>query len=524
MPNMLILLLIATFLKGLVFSIVIPIWHTPDEQAHFAQVAYFGEFNKMPKSGFDLNREILEAERLLGTERDEKGNNKFTFHPEYRIEYTNSTQGKYEEEIENFPNSYRRELVKYESANYPPLYYWLTGAIYKIFYQTDLITRVYLARFISILTGVGVVFFSWLISKELFPKNKLLQVTLPILVSFQPMFSFLTSGVSSDNLFNLLFTALIWTSVVLISKGLSLKYLVFSLSLLTLTFLTKPQFMLAIPMLVLALIFSFLLDKKASNSVKAGAFFLCLISLPLIYFLVVDLNFYQIIEKIYVQSFFPGTPVTQMSFYSFLKETFIHTIAEVTPWYWGVFNWLGVTLPRDIHRVINRIMILAAIGVVIKLLLVIRKRSYEDYLFIYLILASLIYFLGITYYNYLFSLSHGFPFGIQGRYYFPTLVAHIAILLLGLSTLVPSSLLEVKKWVIKGLGASMIILNFITAFILAKSYYDLSDVNVFLTQLSQYKPIFFKGNLIILWVSIYLVILTIFLFKYLQFKQDEKRS
>src|SRR5688500_11506628 len=113
--NFFYLLLIGVFLKQVAFAAVTPIWHTPDEQAHFAQVAFFAETGQMPYYPEDLNKEILISERLLGTERDERGNNKFTFHPEYRIEYTDSLIGRYEEEIKNLPKKYRTEFVKQEA-------------------------------------------------------------------------------------------------------------------------------------------------------------------------------------------------------------------------------------------------------------------------------------------------------------------------------------------------------------------------------------------------------------------------
>jgi 4-amino-4-deoxy-L-arabinose transferase-like glycosyltransferase len=498
-------------------------WHTPDEQAHFAQVAYFAEFNRMPKRGFDLNREIWQSEKLLGTDRDQKGNNKFTFHPEYRIEYTNSLIGRYEKDIQNLPLPVRQEMVKQESANYPPLYYWIAAIPYKLFYSTDLINRIFLSRFVSIIFGILTVFLSWLIAKELFPKKRLYQITLPVLVSFQPMLSFVFAGITSDNLLNLMFSLIIYLSLLLISQGISKKLLLFALLSLFLTYLTKPQFVLAIPILLLAIIFSVFINHQVGKKLKIGLSLNAILGLVGIYFLITQTHVLNILESLYSQGFNPGgNQVINITPWQFFKETLLHTYKEVIPWYWGVFDWLSVTYPRGIHRVINWLMVIAGVGVVIRVSQILRKRTKEDLLFIFMIMVALTYFLGITYYNYLFTLSHAFPFGIQGRYYFPVIIAHMAALLIGLSAIIPNRFKKIKNCWVKVLGLGMILLNFIALWIIVGTYYDISNINNFIVQASQYKPWFYKGYGLILIFIIYLFLLIIFLSKYLILKESER--
>ncbi len=519
------LLLTVTFLKEVVFSATVPLWHTPDEQAHFAQVAYFAEFNKMPKGPKDLNKEIHLSEQLLGTDRDERGNNKFTFHPEYRIEYTKDFTGKYEEEIKSIPQSYRQQLVKQEAANYPPFYYILAAIPYKIFYDSDLITRVFLVRLLSIVLAVWMVYLTWLISKVIFPSSKLLQITLPILVSFQPMLSFVFAGVTSDNLLNFLFTGIIYQSLLIIKDGFNRRVVILVSLIILLLVLTKPQFVLAFPIVGVA-IFLYLLSK---HNLKWIISFL-LISVFSIFISILFAQFilrpvFSYLEAyIYPQSFYRSDPIFNKDLFRFIKETLLHTIKEVIPWYWGVFDWLGVALPRDVNRVINRIMVLAAIGVFIKLILLIKKRSKEDLYFIFMILTTLIYFAGITYYNYLFYLDHGFPFGIQGRYYFPTVVSHMSLLLIGLLFFIPSRFTKLKEGFVKLLTFLMVVLNFIGLWIISKTYFDLGNFNNFIIQVSQYKPWFFKGGLYIFWIFCYIVSLTIFLLSYLKISREKSRG
>ncbi len=525
--DILYLLLLVTFLKELVFASIIPIWHTPDEQAHFAQVAFFVETGLMPKSGKDLNREIYESERLLGTLRDKYGNNKFTFRPDYKIEFSNNKIGIFENEINTFPTSYRVNYVGQEAANYPPLFYWLSAISYKFFYGNGLIDRVFAARFISILMGLGTVLIAWLIGKELF-RDKALQVILPILVSFQPMFSFVSVGVTSDNLFNFIFTGVLFVGILLIKYGPRLNILLLMLLTCLLAYLTKPQFILSIPIFSLAFGMYFMITNKISQFKKVMYTGLAMMLIILVVALVLFTPFPVILEKLYPQSFLPGTKssLVDINFIQFFRESLRHTYAEVVPWYWGVFDWLGVTYPRIVHRMINWVMVGAAVGLIIKFWRVRYKRAVEDYLFLFLLLSALIYFMGIVYYNYLFTLAHGFPFGIQGRYYFPTIVSHMAIILVGLYSLLPDKFSNLRYPLVKTLGVSMIILNAFALWTIAKTYYDVTSLNSFIVQASQYKPFYFKSGWLIFWIVVYLGALPTVIYGYLKIglRQDEKKS
>ena len=68
--TLVILLLSTTLFKGIMWAASIPIWHGPDEQAHFAQVQYYAEVRKGLSAEDDLSLEVFESERLLGTLRD----------------------------------------------------------------------------------------------------------------------------------------------------------------------------------------------------------------------------------------------------------------------------------------------------------------------------------------------------------------------------------------------------------------------------------------------------------------------
>ena len=169
MNSLLKLLLVATFFNTLSWIVLIPIWQYPDEQAHFAQVQNVAEQGYRPTGPSDTSLEIAISEKILGTERDNMGNNKFTYHPEYKIPYSKTTYGPQEYEILNLDKFSRITLVKREATLNPPLYYFFGSIIYKIFYNGNLFTRVFAVRFLSLVLFLVTIYLSFQIGKLIFP-------------------------------------------------------------------------------------------------------------------------------------------------------------------------------------------------------------------------------------------------------------------------------------------------------------------------------------------------------------------
>lgn len=528
-PSILSLFLLVVFFKQMVLMFVVPIWQTPDEQAHFAQVAYFAENLKMPYYPLDLNREILESERLLGTERDQFGNNKFTFHPEYKIEYTLSYTGKYENQINTFPKSYRSEYLKQEAANYPPLFYWFSSLGYRLFYENGLIDRVFAARSISLIFYLIFIVVSYKIAKLLFKNNQIYIWTYLLIISFQPMLSYVFAGVNSDNLMNLLFSILLLLCLQIISFGVNIKKFLQILIVFILLFLTKPQYVLGIPIFLIALVLSF--QKINFQKILNKKSIVILLLVPLLIFIITSNQaiFLKLERIFYTQSFYQHTPKEAFDLsklLSFFNQTFRHSYAEVVPWYWGIYKWLGITYPRFIHRPLNYLTVIAILGILLKILIIaknIRLKSLEkiNKLFIFLICSSLIYFLGITLFNYLFYLNHNFTFGIQGRYYFPVITSHLGLLLIGIITLIPEKLNRIKEMVVKSLGIVMITFSLYAIYLLSSVYYDLTSLNLFINQASQYKPVIYKGYFLLFWLYAFIFTLVIFIFKFIKLKNEK---
>lgn len=514
-------LIVAIILLTLLWLIIVPIWHFPDEQSHFGQIAYISITGKNPtgNEASDLTEEILISERLLGTERDKSGNNMFTFHPEYKIPYTDSYYGLYEASISALARTKSKTtFVKQESSRYPVLYYLPASLIYKLFNNSDIFTRVYAVRFYSLGLFLINTYVIYLIGKKLFPISKKLPLILAILCSFQPMFIFANVGVNSDALGNLLFSTFIYLVVKTITDGIKPLTSLISGLLIVLSIYTKPQFIIQIPVFLTLLIFIFFRDYKK----KKGKIFIIpviLISIFLIIF-------------IYLSNLGPSDLIRHSlydlnipSLFKFSQEyTLSHTYHEVLPWYFGIYDWLGVTYPRIVHRIINITILISLIGYSLRIFNILKKKLWKKRNIqaeFFMLIISLVFFTAISFYDWYSWYKGGYLLGVQGRYFFPLISIHMFIILTGINKLA-FIIYRIfsrsgKNLTIPGIPAlilsiMMILLNFYGLYTISKTYYDINGINTFITQISQYKPLIFKGPGLIILIITSIAFITIFVY------------
>ena len=135
---------------------------------------------------------------------------------------------------------------------------------------------------------------------------------------------------------------------------------------------------------------------------------------------------------------------------------------------------------------------LSILGLLILIYKTIRQNKFDQQakVLIFLAYVAAAYFLSITLFDWFFIRGHGFSFGIQGRYFFPTIIAHLGLVFVGLLVLFPKSF---KKWVAAMLVIATVLFNYFSLFWVASHYYDVGSLNTFIIQTSQYKPEIFKS-------------------------------
>ncbi len=505
------ILFIAAFLNALSWIVLIPLWQYPDEQAHFAQVQNISELGKNPKIGPDTSYEIAYSEKILQTERDGLGNNKYTYHPEYKLPL--STQQ--EILIKDLPKSSRRELVKIEATKNPPLYYFLASIPYRLTSQGDLFARVYAVRFLSIILFILLIVVAYRIANELFGKNSTVILALISLIAFKPMLVFSSTGILPDPLTNLFFATVLLISLKVVKKGLSTLKLVLFTIVVILGILTRQQFLLSVPIFAYAIFINLVSNKKFKEVIFIVGFF--------ILFFVFLIYYPSAIPEIGAVDYSILTP---KSFIDYFTWNIKHSVAETLPWYWGVYKWLSLTPPAINYQVINRLILLSVVGIAVRVLLVIKNRKFEqmDLFLVFLVGSSIIYFLSFVIGDYLFENLYGYSFGIQGRYYFPLVIAHIALILIGVKSILKYVFKSFLKYVFFILILFMIIFNDISLLHVSTSYYSTASLSEFIIHASQFKPVIFKGYMMLLILGLALLTQAFYLvslFRYI-YKENVK--
>ena len=496
MKQMITWLILVALIKNLIWSLFIPLWQFPDEQAHFGHVAYLAEGGQLPMGkGNNLTEEIAISEQLLGTYRNKYGNNQFTYHPEYRLEYTGNFAGKYEKEIKNLPLSSRKNFTDAESAYYPHFFYRVSGFIYRLFYGQDIFIRVFTIRFFWLGAHLILIWLAFKIGQLVFPKDNTAAVSVAVLTGFHPMLTFVSAGFTSDNLHNVLFTAVIYLCLRLWQK-LDRQNLLVLAAVMGFGFINKPQFLIALGIVVPVLLWQIAKQKQWQLAgLFGGAFFIVALI-----FGRENLGGIWNSVKVGELPFFNVSTQLVRPDYSLWQHTIYttqHTFREDLPWYWGVFRWLSLTLPRWVNRVMMRILLVAVIGLVIKFW----RRKFEPGFWI-IVWSALIYFLALFFWDWQHIKNAGFPFGIQGRYYFPVIVPHLVLLIIGIKQVWSKLLIILNYW--------FIILNLVAFYWVTASYYDASSFKTFIIQASQYKPAFAKGWWLITVLVLYFVLTLIF--------------
>ena len=472
---------------------VVPAFEFPDEQAHLGTVSYLVDTGAMPSyEKQDLTQEMAQSQKLLGIFRDGLGNNLYTYHPEHHVDYVSGLIGLYEPEIKALNNPVDRDTyVGSEAAKYPPLYYRFTSLYMSMVNGSDILTRLYVSRLGGLDIALLMAITLWNIGYLIF-KKKIYANTLTFMVMLQPMISFVTAGVNSDNLHNLWFALIIYFCLRIVQNGLKLKEIIFISLTLALDIYTKPQGFIALPIIAIAVIIGIIRYREWKM--------LGLISIVGTIALFLSRSQWES----YIGLLNIGN-TTGVSFIEYLRFSANKLVAQNVVWYWGVFKWLGVVLPPIYWRVANRVVLLSALGLAIYYWKIIKKRKIfaEPYAVSFMLLASIVYALTIFWYDWQHTKMNGYSLGIQARYFFPTIVAHMTILMTGIISLGWNT--ASRKWLRRILILLFIWLQLGGIWRIITIYYPGLSLSEIISQASQYKPIFAKGNWWYLWGGIYLV-------------------
>jgi 4-amino-4-deoxy-L-arabinose transferase-like glycosyltransferase len=166
--------LAAYFAVGAQYAALTPPWQVPDEPAHYNYIRHIAETGGLPV--------------LMPGDYDQAHISQLT--------------------AEGFPPHLLVDSLRYE-GHQPPLYYLLAAPIYLATGGALLPLRLF-----SLALGAGVVVFTFLIARGLFPAHPpLLALTAAGLVAFIPQHLAMLAGVNNDSLAELTLAATLWVAL-----------------------------------------------------------------------------------------------------------------------------------------------------------------------------------------------------------------------------------------------------------------------------------------------------------------------
>jgi len=463
---------------ALLFSITFPFYQGPDEQIHYATLQHHSE----PKektwdvtqdthtvldgsniSTFHLSEEILRSTKM--NQFDEikwQGENTASFVP-------NSFFGN--DEIILNQSNFKRYIDIYpaNTSTNTSYYYWITSVLERQFSDIDIIDRFFLMRLFSLFLLVGTFITTFIISRKIFVSS-LEQTLFTLLVIFQPML--LATGTIVNIDIALIFgTSLFFLGALsILQKSSYWNHLLIFAGLL-IAFLGKAPGVAFAPIAIL--LYLYLIQRKyhfeAKNIVRF--LFLALSSTTLLFCLLIRQGFFISFLNLGVPSKF-SSPLASLATYldkTFGVDAFLRTHAS----YWGNFGWLDTKMHTSLLHSIAFIELVAWIGI----LLFIFSQKTKNYLpkkAIIILSLGMIFFLqlAIRFYDWrVFDTTGKIVIGTPGRYFLPTLIPHLIILVTGLGFLITKNKTQFTT-LLKALALSMILLCLYAVFdVIIPRYY-----------------------------------------------------
>jgi 4-amino-4-deoxy-L-arabinose transferase-like glycosyltransferase len=194
--------------NGLCWAATTPPYWVPDEIAGMGYVQYVGENGDIPRKGIggDFSEEMYSV----------------PFNVEGRPYWL---EGEHQQVLENLDRDLTRSRPGQAAylANYPPLYYALAAIPYRAAYEANFLDRIFAARLLSPLLAALTVLFVFLFVRELMPRTPWAWTVAGLAVAFQPMFGFMSGGVTNDTLLYTASAALFFLVARAFRRGLDVR-------------------------------------------------------------------------------------------------------------------------------------------------------------------------------------------------------------------------------------------------------------------------------------------------------------
>jgi hypothetical protein len=232
----LIALFTLTLARGILYSVVIPPWQAPDEPGHVEYAVLLAEKRRFLNSEDSSPR--LQQQILLSMKE-------FDFWRHLGRQEPQTTP-------QSFSQDSSLVLSGTQLGDESPLYYLVPALALILSGIQDTLLQLYVLRWFSVVLSSATVATSYLVTVELFPKDRFMRTAVPALAIFLPMFAYMGSAANSDALAVLLCSLLFWQLVILFKKGANWRSVSAVVSLACLSVVAKKTALFAAPLLLTA--------------------------------------------------------------------------------------------------------------------------------------------------------------------------------------------------------------------------------------------------------------------------------
>lgn len=346
------------------------------------------------------------------------------------------------------------------TANHPPLYYLAIAPVYLLARDWSVELQQYLFRLAAIPFGLLTVWLAYRTTRELFPRDGFLLVTVPTFVALQPQISYEAAMVNNDIAAVAVFSWVVYLIVRGIKTRFPISICVWLGVALGVAVLTKSTSLIAAPIIAVAIILGL-----GWRSIRAWIVAGLSVLLPA---LVLIAPWYAYMFRTYgnldalaqIQDLqFWNRPAGSFTELLFDRDFLVMRFNET----WGEFGWRLMPLRPSLLWVIAVPILVSGAGLV---WYVIRARwrpagrlatadsgpvRYQTIALIVLALTCITAYLAVVQFGTQFALT-------QARYFFPVVNAAALLTMLGLRTIIPRSIHRYAQGVIFG---ALLVLNIV---------------------------------------------------------------
>jgi 4-amino-4-deoxy-L-arabinose transferase-like glycosyltransferase len=440
------LILALTAIKGVLWSAAVPLWQGPDEDRHFSTVQFIAEHGRLPGEG-----EIYhDDENVIAGELAEVS--RLWYNPELRQTFGPGDEGPNEAAIAALDPRLRTSTERGKvtlALHLPPLYYFLGALFYLPARGGDLLARVFAVRRLSVLLGVGTVACAYLIAREVFPKRRSMWFTVPVLVSFQPMFTLICAVVNTDAMVIAVFSALVYLTLRALKAQLTVRLGLGIGLLVGAGLLTKPFILdIVVPLAAVAAWEALRVRRDRARLARLALALGTLAAVAIALWAPWVVHSARLGNSpFYADELRVGQLTLEHPFYDYRLGPYLvdyvrSLLGGTWASFWGDFGWIEAPLDTPCYYALYGVCALAVVGLAAYAGRRARRRAWdaEAGLLGYLALcaASVAATRGAM--NYYAWRTRGAAGGIQGRYYLGAVIPLMTLLAAGPIDLLP------KRW------------------------------------------------------------------------------